>query len=61
MILRHPIIQELMLLLLTLQMIMYLVKKKLVFKSNAPFIGCILQTNCVSIDNTEDLVVVMSM
>ena len=61
MILRHPITQQLMLLLLTLKIIMHLVKKKLIFKDNAPFIGCNSKFNGVLIDNAEDLDVVMSM
>ena len=48
-------------LLLILQMIMHLVKKKLVFKNNAPFINCISKINGVKIDNAEDLDVVMPM
>ena len=35
--------------------------KKLVFKSNAPFIYCISKINGVKIDNAEELDVVMSM
>ena len=35
--------------------------KKLVFKSNAPFINCISKINGVKIDNSEDLDVAMSM
>ena len=42
-------------------MIMCLVKKKLVFKNNAPFINCISKINGVQTDNAEDLDVVMSM
>ena len=61
MILRHPVLRQLMLLLLTLNMIMRLVKKKLVFKNNASFIDCISKTNRVSTDNAEDLNVVMTM
>ena len=61
MILMHPIIQQLMQLLLKLQMTMRLVKKKLVFKNNAPFINCILKINGVKIDSAEDLDVVMPM
>ena len=40
---------------------MLLVKKKLVFKNNAPFINCISKINGVKIDNAEDLDVVMPM
>ena len=40
---------------------MCLVKKKLVFKNNAPFINCISKINGVKIDNAEDLDVVMPM
>ena len=47
--------------LLILQVIMRLVKKKLVFKNNAPFINCISKINGIKIDNAEDLDVVMSM
>ena len=36
-------------------------KKKLVFKTNAPFINCISKINGVKIDNAEDLDVVMPM
>ena len=50
-----------MLLLLTLKIIMHLVKKKLIFKDNAPFIGCNSKFNGVLIDNAEDLDVVMPM
>ena len=35
--------------------------KATAFKSNAPFINCISKTNCVKIDNAEDLGVVMPM
>ena len=35
--------------------------KKLVFKSNAPFINCVSKINGVKIDNAEDLDVVMPM
>ena len=42
-------------------MIMRLVKKKLVFKNNAPFINCISKINGIKIDNAEDLDVVMPM
>ena len=59
--LKHPIIQQLMQLLLILQIIMRLVKKKLVFKNNAPFINCNSKINGVKIDNAEDLDVVMPM
>ena len=50
-----------MLLLLIMKIIMCLVKKKLVFKNNTPFINCISKINVVEIDNAEDLDVVMSM
>ena len=40
---------------------MRLVKKKLVFKNNAPFINCISKINGIKIDNAEDLDVVMPM
>ena len=40
---------------------MLLVKKKLVFKNNAPFINCISKTNSIKIDNPEDIDVVMPM
>ena len=56
----EPIIQQLMLLLLILQMIIRLVKKKLAFKNNAPFINCVSKNNGVKIDNAEDLDVVIS-
>ena len=36
-------------------------ERKLVFKSNAPFINCISKINGVKIDNAEDLDVVMPM
>ena len=36
-------------------------EKKLVFKSNAPFINCLSKINGVKIDNAEDLDVVMPM
>ena len=49
-----------MLLLLILQMIIRLVKKKLAFKNNAPFINCVSKNNGVKIDNAEDLDVVIS-
>ena len=52
MILKHPIIQKIMQRLL---IIMHLVKKKLVFKNNAPFINCFSKINGVKIDNAEDL------
>ena len=42
-------------------MIMLLVIKKLIFKTNAPFINCISKINVVKIDNVEDLDVVMPM
>ena len=35
--------------------------KAVVFKNNAPFINCISKMNCVKIDNSEDLDVVMPM
>ena len=44
-----------------LRMIMHLVKKKLVFKNNAPFINCVSKINGGKIDNAEDLDVVMLM
>ena len=47
--------------LLILQMILRLVKKKLVFKNNASFINCISKINGVKTDNAEDLDLVMSM
>ena len=34
---------------------MCLVKKKLVFKNNAPFINCISKINGIKTDNVEDL------
>ena len=40
---------------------MLLVKKKLVFKNNAPFINCISKINGIKIDNAEDLDVVIRM
>ena len=40
---------------------MLLVKKKLVFKNNAPFISCISKINGIKIDNAEDLDNVMPM
>ena len=42
-----------------MQIIMHLMKKKLVFKNNAPFINCISKINGIKIDNAEDLDVVM--
>ena len=47
--------------LLIMQIIMRLVKKKLIFKNNAPLIICISKINGVKIDNAEDLDVVMPM
>ena len=44
-----------------LQMIIRLVKKKLIFKNNAPFIICISKINGIKIDNAEDLGVIMLM
>ena len=38
-----------------------LLKKKVAFKNNAPFINCISKINGVKIDNAEDLDVVMLM
>ena len=35
--------------------------KNLAFKNNAPFINCISKTNCIKIDNAEDLDAVMPM
>ena len=40
---------------------MRLVKKKLLFKNNAPFINCISKINGAKTDNAEDLDVVMPM
>ena len=40
---------------------MRLVKKKMVFKNNAPFIDCISKITGVKVDNAEDLDVVMPM
>ena len=40
---------------------MLLMKKKMVFKNNVPFINCISKINGVKIDNAEDLDVVMRM
>ena len=48
-------------LILIMQIILRLVKKKMVFKNNAPFINCISKINGIKIDNAEDLDVVMSM
>ena len=48
-------------LLLIMQIIVLLVKKKLVFKNNAPFISCISKINGIKIDNAEDLDNVMPM
>ena len=48
-------------LILIMQIILRLVKKKLVFKNNAPFINCISKINGIKIDNAEDLDVVMPM
>ena len=48
-------------LLLVLQIIMRLVKKKLVFKNNTPFMNCVSKINGVQIDNAEDLDIVMPM
>ena len=53
--------QILMQLILIMQITMRLVKKKLVFKSNAPFINCISKINGVKNDNVEDLDIVMPM
>ena len=47
--------------LLKLQIILRLVKKHLILKSNAPFINCISKINGIKIDNVEDLNVVMPM
>ena len=44
-----------------MQIILYLVKKKLFFFKNAPFINCISKINSIKIDNAEDLDVVMRM
>ena len=44
-----------------MQIIVLLVKKKLVFKNNAPFISCISKINGIKIDNAEDLDNVMPM
>ena len=44
-----------------MQIILCLVKKKKVFKNNAPFINCILKINGIKIDNAEDLDVVVTM
>ena len=60
-ILRHLIIQMQLQMLLMLLMIMRLVKKNLVSKNKTPFINCNSKINCVKIDNTEDLEVVMPM
>ena len=38
---------------------MRFLKKKLVFKNNAPFINCISKINRVKIENAEDLDVVI--
>ena len=40
---------------------MRLMKKKLAFKNNAPFINCISKINGIKIDDAEDLDVVMPM
>ena len=40
---------------------MRLVKKKMVFKKNGPFINCISKINGIKIDNAEDSDVVMPM
>ena len=48
-------------LILIMQRIIRLVKKKLVFKNSAPFINSISEINGTKIDNAEDLDVVMSM
>ena len=40
---------------------MRLVKKKKIFKNNAPFINCISKINGIKIDNAEDLDVLMPM
>ena len=56
MILKHLIIQQL----LMMQIIMHLAKK-LVFKNNAPFINCISKINGTKIDNAEDFDVIMPM
>ena len=42
-----------------MQIILYLVKKKLFFLKNAPFINCISKINSIKIDNAENLDVVM--
>ena len=44
-----------------MQIILCLVKKKLVFKNNAPFIKCHSKINGIKIDNAEDLDVVIPM
>ena len=64
MILKHPVILQLMQLLLILQIILCLVKKNWFlhqFFYNAPFINCISKINGIKIDNAEDLDVVMPM
>ena len=59
MILKHLIIQQLLQLLLIVQIIMHLSKKKIVFKNNVPFINFITKINGTKIDNAEGLDVVM--
>ena len=48
-------------LILIMQIIVCLVKKKMFFKNNAPVINCILKINGIKIDNAEDLDVVVTM
>ena len=44
-----------------MQIILRLVKKKNIFKNNAPLINCISKINGIKIDNAEDLDAVMPM
>ena len=48
-------------LILIMQTIPYLVKRKMVFKNNASFINCISKINGIKIDNAEDLDVAIPM
>ena len=47
-------------LILIMQIIVCLVKKKMFFKNNAPVINSILKINGIKIDNAEDLDVVVT-
>ena len=47
--------------LLIMQLIMRLMKKKMFFKNNTPFTNCLSKINGIKIDNAEDFYVVMPM